>query len=342
LKINKEEIQKRIDQNYISVQKHPEADLYIYNYTQKCQFDGAWDEYTMMCRGLITDSEGNIVARPFKKFFNLEEGKTDLPALPFEIYEKYDGSLGILYWIGDEPFLATRGSFTSDQAIKGTEILRKQLVDPSRLAKNFTYLFEIIYPANRVVCDYGNEEKLIVLAVIETESGKEQELLNFEGLEIAKRYHGVNDISKLKELAEPNKEGFVIRFQDNTRVKVKFDEYVRLHKLVTGLSEKAIWELLKDGRDIDELLQKVPDEFFKWVKGIANQLLDDYEKIEHLAEKEFKKIKDISDRKAFALKASKFKYPSILFNMLDKRNYSEIIWKQLRPKGQSTFKVDEL
>ena len=40
-----------------------------------------------MCRGLVTDNEGNIVARPFRKFFNMEEGKhtsTD----NFKVYEK--------------------------------------------------------------------------------------------------------------------------------------------------------------------------------------------------------------------------------------------------------------
>ena len=48
--------------------------------------------------------------------------------------EKMDGSLGILFNYQDEWILATRGSFTSPQAIKGTEILKTTVAD----AKNPT------------------------------------------------------------------------------------------------------------------------------------------------------------------------------------------------------------
>ena len=62
----------------------------------------------------------------WEKFFNLEERpETALPALPpgpFEVFEKVDGSLGILYHAGDGPALASRGSFTSDQALRGTRL----------------------------------------------------------------------------------------------------------------------------------------------------------------------------------------------------------------------------
>ncbi len=75
----------------------------------------------------------------------------------FDVYEKMDGSLGILYWIDDKPFLATRGAFESEQAIKGTELLRKHQ-NLNKLNRNYTYLFEIIYPSNRIVVDYGAEE----------------------------------------------------------------------------------------------------------------------------------------------------------------------------------------
>jgi RNA ligase len=36
-----------------------------------------------------------------------------------------DGSLGILFNYKGEWVLATRGSFTSDQSVKGTELLQK-------------------------------------------------------------------------------------------------------------------------------------------------------------------------------------------------------------------------
>lgn len=74
-----------------------------------------WNHATLTCRGLIADSEGTILARPSTKFFNLEQVE-QLPDEPFEVYEKLDGSLGILYWLDDEPYISTRGSFESPQS----------------------------------------------------------------------------------------------------------------------------------------------------------------------------------------------------------------------------------
>jgi hypothetical protein len=78
-------------------QDHPTLPLSIWNYTPEVQYGQSWDEVTLQCRGLVTDNEGNIVARPFKKFFNIEEGK-HTPTEEFDVFEKMDGSLGILFY----------------------------------------------------------------------------------------------------------------------------------------------------------------------------------------------------------------------------------------------------
>ncbi len=51
--IDFDNLQKMIDERYISVQKHPTEELYIYNYTQKAQFDRVWNNETLNCRGLV-------------------------------------------------------------------------------------------------------------------------------------------------------------------------------------------------------------------------------------------------------------------------------------------------
>ena len=125
-------------------QTHPTLDLTIWNYSPRVQYERQWDDITIQCRGLVTNSKGEIVARPFKKFFNYEEHKPeDLPNEEFVVYEKMDGSLGILFYYENEWILATRGSFTSEQSIKGTEMLKKYPLE--KLDRNNTYLFEIIY-----------------------------------------------------------------------------------------------------------------------------------------------------------------------------------------------------
>ena len=64
---------------YFMINKHPEKDLYLVKYIHlgiDWSIEGALD-----ARGLILDSSGNVVARPYKKFFNYKEleGREDLP-----------------------------------------------------------------------------------------------------------------------------------------------------------------------------------------------------------------------------------------------------------------------
>ena len=99
-------LNKMIAEGYVKVAFHPSEDLYIYNYSQTAQYERVWNEVTLQCRGLILDGKGKIIARPFPKFFNLGETENQIiPPLPFEIYEKMDGSLGISYWVDNEMFM---------------------------------------------------------------------------------------------------------------------------------------------------------------------------------------------------------------------------------------------
>ena len=339
--LNISDLNKMIDDKMIIVQKHKTADYFIYNYGPKVQYEKLWNDITLQCRGLILDSEYNVIARPFKKFFNLEEHTNeDIPLLPFEVYEKMDGSLGILYWIGDEPFIATRGSFESDQAIYATKILHNRYINViPRLDKTKQYLFEIIYPENRIVVDYGNVHDIILLAVIDKETGLDCELEPI-GFPIVKRYDGIKDIYDLKKLEENNKEGFVVKFQNGFRLKVKFEEYVRLHKILTQVSSRTIWQVLVDGGDFDEILDKVPDEFYNWVKDTKSTLENNYKSIEEESNKLFHRFYSWNlgqTRAEFAEYAKKQKHPAILFKMLDGKKYDYIIWKIIEPAYEKPF-----
>lgn len=333
--INIPKLNQLIEQGFIQKNKHPEHDLYIYNYTQLAQFEKEWNELTLACRGLILDNEYTIIARPFAKFFNLGEPDCqELPNLVFEVYDKMDGSLGILYWIDTIPFIASRGSFTSEQALKATKMLHNQYAGSiSKLEKNKTYLFEIIYPENRIVLDYGNKEELVLLAVIETQTGAEFPLEDI-GFPIVQRYDGIKDIMILKELEEENREGFVVKFSNNYRVKIKFEEYLRLHRIVTQVSSINIWEYLQTGHTFEEILERVPDEFFDWVKNVKNELLTQYVVIEKQCKQDFRLYET---EKETALYFQSCRYPAVLFAMWRNRDYSPIIWKRLRPEYEKPF-----
>lgn len=343
MQIDLDKFKQLANERFLSVQPHPRLELLIWNYTQKAQFDKMWTEETLMSRGLITDLKGNIIQRPFKKFFNLgEDPEVDLPAEDFEVTEKMDGSLGILYWEGNKPCLATRGSFVSEQAIKGTEILT-QKYGMVKFDPKLTYLFEIIYPENRIVVNYGDTQDLVLLAVLDTETGKEGLLDDFRGLGVplVKRYDGIKDIKNLKELQEDNREGFVIRLANGMRFKVKFAEYVRLHRLVTMVNAKTIWELLLNNQDFEELLERVPDEFYTWVRNTKADLEKKFLEIEVQAKNAFDRVRDMETRKdqALFLKANT-PYSSIVFTMLDNKDYKTLIWKLIRPVAEKPFKEE--
>lgn len=328
-------IQAQVAAGYISVQGHPSADLRIFNYTTKAQFDWHWTPETRLCRGLIVNGQNCIVARPFPKFFSFEQLQGQVPAEPFEVYEKLDGSLGILYWLGDEPFLATRGSFISAQAQRATRILRERYAHLP-FERAHTYLFEIIYPENRIVVDYGATEELFLLAVIETATGRELPLPQL-GVPLVRRYDGINDFKQLLALQEANREGFVVRFASGLRVKLKFADYQRLHKLLTGINARHIWEALRAGRELTEILERVPDEFYQWVRAREAGLREQYAQIEAQARRDFKVLQD---RKETARYFQTCVNPGLLFSMLDGKDYAQQIWKLIRPKGESTFSCD--
>jgi len=328
-------------------QTHPNYDLTIWNYSPKVQYDRLWDDITIQCRGLVTNSEGKIIARPFKKFFNYEEHKPeDIPNEEFVVYEKLDGSLGILFNYKDEWILATRGSFTSPQSIKGKEILDRH--DISAWRKDNTYLFEIIYPENRIVVDYGNEEKLVVIGGIHTDTGEEIPDSSLfwtqdSGFEVVTTYKTWGEgYDLLKEEISKDKEGYVIRFKNGFRMKVKGEEYKRLHRILTNISNRDIWEYLKEGKPFDEILDKVPDEFYNWVKDTARDLTVKFEDIDDEYNNIFNSIFSlIETKKEFAEKAKQYPHSSLLFAMYDGKQTHKIIWKLLYPNYSKPFKKDD-
>lgn len=346
MKYNLSILNDYIDRGLVIKQDHHSLPLSIYNYSRECQYSKQWDDITLTCRGLVLDNEGNVVAKPFPKFFNYEEHKTeDIPNESFEVYEKMDGSLGICFYYNDEWHVATRGSFVSDQAIKARGLLNEYNI--VQLLENYTYLVEIIYPENRIVVDYGEEEKLVLLGIIRTDSGEELDYTTMwnesdvSGIPIVMRYNTFGEgFDKLKREISNSKEGYVIHFSGGMRMKIKGDEYVRLHRILTNFSTKDIWEILRTGGNMNEFLERVPDEFDVWVKGVVIDLQTRFDTIKTDMEAEFK---ELINKKEFADKIVDNPNRSLLFKRLD--SYSpqldEMIWKLLKPQYEKPFKNDK-
>jgi RNA ligase len=282
----------------------------------------------------------------------MEENK-HTPTEEFEVYKKEDGSLGILFHYKGKWVLATRGSFTSDQSVKGFEMLKKY--DYHKLQTKYTYLFEILFKENRIVVDYGDFEDLILLGMIETSSGYEVDLYNegsdvrFKnvikniGFPVVKRYDGIKVYSVLKSMVGDNEEGFVVKFSNGDRMKIKGEEYLRLHKIMTNLSTTAVWEVLANGQSMDNLLKDVPDEFYNKIKSYEKDLRYAFFSISEYCGKmhdgfRYGKYNDVDpepSKKEFAefvMRNVKSGLQSVMFAMWDKKPYDKIIWKLIKPE----------
>lgn len=200
---------------------------------------------------------------------------------------------------------------------------------------------------NRIVVDYGDRRELVLLTAIITEDGVELshdiiKKLYSQYFTVVKKFE-LKTFNELRETimkGEDNKEGFVIKFANGERIKMKYAEYCRLHSIVTNVSNLVVWEHLMNHRNFDELLDRVPNEFFSWLNKTIKDLQEDFNEIERQSLKEFYRIyyvNNITNRKSFAMEVINSKYQSILFRMYNKQSYDEIIWKLIRPKFSKPF-----
>lgn len=351
--IDLDELRRHIGNGYINVQRHPTEPLRIFNYSHACQYDQAWDPVTRACRGLIVDDDGTVVARPFPKFFNLSEHGTDSHAgplhleAPITVYDKADGSLGIAYRRSDGGIAwATRGSFTSPQALWATAFWNRHANEMDLNIEEYTFLAEIIYPDNRIVVDYGDTETLMFTAVLRKGTGEQVSdyWIDTAGLGPFFRrvasFGLVSDPGDVDPNDRPDAEGYVLLSADRkTRVKVKADEYLRLHRLLTGVSSVTIWDLLRNGQSIRELIEVVPDEFATWVKKTVADLLETHVKHQHRAREAYDTHRHLlPDRKAFALEVLKDPdTKSLVFALADGKDITDAIWKQIKPERTLPF-----
>lgn len=370
------ELRKLEEQGLITLRPHNTLPLLIANYTPDVQYSRLWNDHPLLtqCRGLIVSESGEVIGRSMEKFFNYEEHLQfdDLPDIPLDephkVYNKLDGSLGIVFFYDGKWRISTRGSFHSDQA----EYAEKNLLpkyDLSKLSRDYTYLVEIIYKQNRIVVDYGDKEELILVATIRTEDGAEP--LSLERYRNDKPYNVFPIVKEFKltmdyliensdKFDDGNTEGFVIHFYSGLRVKMKLEQYVKLHKVLTGLTKRRIWELLRDGEDIDEIYKIAPDEVYDWIEETVNELQTQYKELElasklvfasaycklakeidllpkHMPDKKEVEEYEAKKRKEFAKivtsneKIKKEGLVPFMFRMYDGKKIEDLIWKLIYP-----------
>jgi RNA ligase len=341
----------------ITERKHPAyPELRILNYTPKAAYEGAWDDITLNSRGLIYNAMTNeVVARPFRKFFNY--GQIEAPAIApgakvYHVGDKFDGSLGIIYMQPNGVLaVATRGSFESEQAKHATAWLRRQDnngyyadVLESIVSWQHTPLVEIIYPENRIVLDYEQQDYLEPLGWIEISTGAYRPPIPF--------HYQTTFGEVLAREPRPNSEGWVVWLDPYTAVKLKQDDYIALHKVVTGLSEKTVWEIVKQDDVVKwvEFLAALPDELQPWAKQIGDEiqhavydmekfLYEQYDRVVDLAWSQVDgqpEMHDTIPRKNFALSVQQYidpAYRSFMFSIADGKSIIPKLFDLFKPEG---------
>jgi RNA ligase len=320
-----EGLEANVALGYISVKE--KWGLRLYNYTPLCTFDKAWNDFTKIARGLILNPQlRKIECLGFPKFFNYGEVSETLPNLPFTVTEKVDGSMGLCYYnrgFGCWKF-ATRGSFDSEQAIEAENIFNGYRHYPDiadacfpmthGMDPSLCYLFEIIYPGNRIVVDYKGKYQLILLGAYNRETGEEIDVIsdtfpmsydgNIFGFLNDHQFSSIEDIiahgANIKGIEG---EGVVVRYSNGYRVKVKYEDYCRLHRTISRITPLAIWEHINNGDNLEAILLNIPEEFRRDFEIIKDILVKNGTDLIVEAEK-FWLVHRHLDRKSFALKVN--------------------------------------
>lgn len=242
-------------------------------------------------RGLILNDNGEVVARPFTKFFNLHEliGRENLSLEvqnlsreddgPIEVTDKRDGSMVIAFYNNGLKF-ASSGALESEHADmfhNASKRLRSKDTygKIEELSKTYTILLEYTSPDNRVVLEY-DEEKLILIGLIETKTGIDHTMKEIKEITygFGVEYVEVLTMSNLAQVLEyientKDIEGVVVLFTDTMkRIKIKTEDYFTKHKIsngftlkTTGLTSANIlsieqYILNQEEGDLDDLLSK--------------------------------------------------------------------------------------
>lgn len=124
------------------------GNLKLHKYSNKVFYNNLWHKDTKLldARGLVLDSDDNIVQYPFTKIFNYGENNSyiDLDESVF-VVKKINGFMAAVTLYKGEILVSTTGSLDSQYVDMAKEILPLEQMVPY-LSEDYTYCFEIVHP----------------------------------------------------------------------------------------------------------------------------------------------------------------------------------------------------
>lgn len=240
--------------------------------------DGFYSE----CRSVVIDifNEELIIA-PFKKFRNLNECEsTSLEiveekiknAYTVEFSNKMDGSMICARWYKGDVWITSAQSLNKNNSWRLGDATRMFYENSGYHSMCFlnpdkTFIFEYISMKDAHVVKYKPEEEgLYLIGMRNVETGEEYPYDSI--IKCADRYcipstkifetsldKVLNSLDKKKS---SEAEGFVLNI-DGFKVKIKYDDYVKIHRILSDVSSpNLIIQNIADNQ-FDDLVAKVPD-----------------------------------------------------------------------------------
>jgi T4 RnlA family RNA ligase len=311
-----------------------------------------WNETTINLRG-ITFIDSKLVALPFPKFHNYMEFGDPANKMNINLndmkyaLEKLDGSLISIFLIGDALHCKSMKSVESEVAIGATEFMadRKDIQELSRslLGKGLSPMFEYVSKKSRIVLDYGKTD-MFFLGARDMTTGEVFPFDDFDfgDISVPKKYNNMDEVNEY--LTESDIEGVVITMNDGLMLKMKTEEYVTLHKIITQYTPKTILKTIYE-KTFDDIIPILRKNNLEDIIVISNEIKDvymkEYASRVSIAEKYISEHKDLS-RKEVAILLSKQNDTSlksdvfaVLANRLDKIEYC--VYKYLNTNREEIF-----
>ncbi len=259
------------------------------------------NEIVRECRGSIFRQENGVfkcVCAPFYKFGNY--GEPYVPAIDWDsalAMDKIDGSLIKLWYDCGAWYWSTNGTIKAEEATVLTNddefmtfydlieiALNGDFSFLEGLDKEFTYLFELVSPYNKVVISY-DYTALFFLAARSNKTFKELSLKDL--IEVYKTklplcvkfptYFKGTSATFLSAVAAnlgKDKEGFVVVDKDFNRAKFKGQEYLAVARVRSNgvMKDSTLITLLLEGKE-DDFVAYFP-EFEERLNSLKTKLLN--------------------------------------------------------------------
>lgn len=264
----------------------PFAGLSVLKYKNNVFWDNLWhtDERLRECRGMVVDSEDNVVIWPFTKIFNRFENGTDLPLdQSVEVVRKVNGFMASVGARDGKLIVSTTGTLDSEFAKMAEDILIDHCTDMGGLVKwisdaQATFVFEICDQSDPHIVQEKSGAYLIGIRIHRSditymvpEGGldafaKQYGFLRPEVYRYTKTGNDTSRMIQFGDVVEMAKncqhEGFVVRSIEapySLLLKIKSPHYLAKKFLMRGSQNK--WDMIWDNPQ--NAKQRIDEEFYE-------------------------------------------------------------------------------